>query len=155
MTQNDPDDTDQEPGRLRQMYEEAAKRDAASSARVAELERREAFRDAGLDLTNPLHVVVAESYKGELTSEKVKEHVDSLGLKARTADTPPPEIPERAAMERMASASAGDGGPATEPDRVAALTAQMADAARRNNMQELDRISVELARATGNQIRSQ
>jgi uncharacterized coiled-coil protein SlyX len=154
---DDPNDTDQDnPGRLRRMYEETAEREATASARVAELERREAFRDSGLDLQNPLHRVVAESYSGELDSEKVRAHVDSLGLKTEQAQqTPPPpqtSPEERAAIERITNAGAGDGLPATEPDRVENLKRDLEAAARRGNIQDMDRISTELARAMGNPI---
>lgn len=151
--QNEPDD---DPGRLRRMYEEASQARAQSDAKVAELERREAFRGAGLDLTNPLHQDVAEAYKGELDIEKVREHVASRGLnlEKETPPPPPPQTPqaEREAIERIANAGAGEGTPPVEPDRVATIKQDMAAAARQGNQGELDRLSVELARATGNPI---
>ena len=152
---NEPDD--QNPGRLRTMYEEASRASAEAQARVAELERRDAFRDAGLDLKNPLQKMAADSYKGELNSDKVSEYIESLGLNTKPDDTPPPPVTtpeERAALERIAAAGQGDGVPAQEPDRVATLKIEMAEAARRGaNPAELDRIAVELARATGNKVR--
>lgn len=153
----DTEETGDDPGRLRRMYEESAQTAAQANARVAELERREAFRDAGLDLNNPLHKVVAEAYNGELNTESVKEHVNQLGLNAPPVPAPLPEIPvpEREALERIERAGAGDGQPATSPDRIDQLKKEMAEAGRRNNMQELDRISIELARAQGNPIRGQ
>lgn len=154
MTQNDPETTDQDnPGRLRQMYEEASRANAEATARVAELERREAFRDAGLDLNNPLHRVVAEGYKGELETDKVTEYVGSLNLPTVEPPTPSePDIPERAAMERMAQASQGDGGPTSEPDRVATLKEELRREAAKTgggNIQQLDRIARELDTAQG------
>lgn len=156
---DDPNETDPEPGRLRTMYEEASRVGAEAQSRVAELERREAFRDAGLDLKNPLQKMAADSYKGELDNEKVREYIDGLGLTPKPAEAPTVQDPtpadEQAALERISQAGAGDGTPAVEPDRVTGLKVQLADAARRGNNQELDRLSVELARATGNRVLEQ
>lgn len=155
---DDPNDTAEEPGRLRRMYEEEAQARADATARVAELERREAFRDAGLDLNNPLHRDVAEAYKGELEAEKVKEHVASRGLTLQQdtpAPPPPPETPqhEREALERIAQAGAGDGTPPVAPDRVESLKRELEAAyAAKKPQAELNRILSEIAVAGGNQL---
>lgn len=151
----DTEETGDDPGRLRRMYEESSTQKAAAEAELAQLRAERAFEKAGLDLNNPLHKVVANSYTGDL--EKVKDYVDVMGLNKPAETTPPPEVPaaEREALERIERAGAGDGVPATSPDRVEQLKKELAEAGRRNNMQELDRISIELARAQGNPIRGQ
>lgn len=150
---DDPNETDDSPGRLRRMYEEEATARAASDGRVAELERRDAFRDAGLDLKQPLHKMAADSYKGELESEKVTEYITSLGLNQK-ADPPAPNTDpaEAATLERIANAGRGDGEPAATPDRIAQLKRDMEAAGRRGNIAELDRIATELAEAQGNLV---
>lgn len=157
MTSDDEYQESDQPdaGRLRTMYEETAKREATATARVAELERREAFREAGIDLSNPLHKVVAESYNGELDSAKVKEYVDGLGLNAASPPPPPPETPadERAALERIANAGQGDGTPPPEPDRVKELEKELADAAmRRKPKAVMEDIGRRLAAARGGPV---
>lgn len=144
-----------EPGRLRRMYEEASAREATANARLADLERREAFRDVGLDPTqNKLHAAAIKAYDGEMTPDAVKEYVTELGI----VKPPEPEIPtdihqvpqeDRDALVRIAEASMGGGNPPPTPDRERAIRAEMEVASRRGNNAELDRLATELTHLRG------
>lgn len=108
LNDDEPQEQDS-PGRLRRMYEEEARARATAEGRLSELERKEAFRGAGLDLSKPLHQALAKAYDGDLEVDKVKAYVTELGI-ADTPTTPaPPTTPpdEAAALDRISQAAAG------------------------------------------------
>lgn len=150
MTDDQHDE--QEPSRLREMMEQANARAAAAETQLAELNRRELFRDAGLDLTNRQHQAFVRAYDGELDPDQVRNYVTELGV---TREAPAPQEPqvsaeEEAALTRMAEATREGSNPAPAPDRRAQLQEQLAQAARRGaSIQEIDRLSEEFSRAGG------
>lgn len=108
------DQPDQGPKGLRDALKREQDRAGAAEARLAQFERESAFRDAGVDLTNPLHAAAVKGYDGAV--DGIGEWVTNLGLTQTQAPTPP-AVPEqeREGLERIFSASAGDGGaPAPE-----------------------------------------
>lgn len=113
MTQIDPsDDFQDDPKGLREAVERSNREAAEARQALADLQRKDAFRDAGLDPANPLHVAVINGYDGEI--DGVKDFVSGLGLNS----TPePPAIPatEQAALERVGSMTGGDSAP-LDPD---------------------------------------
>lgn len=126
MSQVDPtlDDLQDDPRGLRDYAEREAQRANAATTELADLRRKDAFRDAGLDPTNPLHSAVISGYSGELTG--VKDFVSGLGLTSSTAEpTPPIPTEEQEALNRVASMPSGDGGspPNAEADGNARLKA--------------------------------
>lgn len=108
---DDDQNEEQTPGRLRQMYEEKATEAAQFQAQLAELQKREVFRDAGLDLSKPLHQALAKAYDGDLDSTKVREYVGGLGLADSAPEAPVVPEAEREAHERIAHAAAGEQAP--------------------------------------------
>ena len=46
---------------------------ATANARLAEVERKAALLEAGVDTKSPLGSLFADAYKGDLTSEAIKE----------------------------------------------------------------------------------
>lgn len=150
----DDQNDDQEPGRLRQMYEESARRAAEAEARAEAVERREMFRDAGLDLANKQHAAFAKAYDGTLDQEAVRSYVTDLGVGQPTPQ-PPVETPvvpqsEQEALVRIAEAARDQGGPPPQPDRRAQIAEQMANLPRNASPAEYDRLAVEYTRAGGN-----
>lgn len=103
---------DDDPKGLRDFAERSAREATESRQRVAELERREAFRDAGLNPTDPLHKAVIDGYRGEIG--EVRLFVDGLGLNNSTPAPVPSE--EQDALNRIASIPTGDGGTDPNPD---------------------------------------
>lgn len=157
MTSTDLNDDAQDPGRLRQIIEEANARAAAAEARAAELASREMFRDAGLDLTNKQHAAFVKAYDGTADPDAVRAYVTDLGIDQQASTPPPPPPPppqgasadEAAALVRIAEAARdGGGAPPPAPDRRAQLETQMEEAYRRGaTIQEIDALSVEYAKA--------
>lgn len=118
MSQVDPtlDDFQDDPKGLRDFAERQQREAAESRQRLADLERKDAFRDAGLDPTNPLHSAVISGYSGELAG--VKDFVTGLGLTSTNQTPPDPAIPadEQQALDRIAGLPSGDGGANPNPD---------------------------------------
>lgn len=103
---------DDDPRGLRDFAERANREANEAKTALADLQRREAFRDAGLDPTNPVHAAVLKGYDGDL--DGVKDFVSGLGL---TQNQPPPiPEPEREALERIGGIPSGDGGANPNPE---------------------------------------
>ncbi len=114
LEDDQPDDGG--PKGLRDALKREKAEKAELQARLAQVERDQAFRDAGVDLTNPLHKAAAAGYDGDTAG--IGAWVSDLGL--TQPSTPPPAVgaEERAALERIGNASAGDGG-APPPEQEA------------------------------------
>lgn len=115
MSSVDPDlhdVQDDDPRGLRDFAERANREASEAKSELADLRRREAFRDAGLDPTNPVHAAVVKGYDGDL--DGVKEFVTGLGL----TNSAPPPVPtdEQDALNRIANIPTGDGGSDPNPD---------------------------------------
>lgn len=103
---------DDDPRGLRDFAERANREASEAKSELADLRRREAFRDAGLDPTNPVHAAVVKGYDGDL--DGVKEFVTGLGL----TNSAPPPVPtdEQDALNRIANIPTGDGGQDPNPE---------------------------------------
>ena len=99
------DDQQQGPKQLREALKREQQAAAQAQAELAQLKREAAFREAGVDLANPLHAAAVKGYDG--SPEGIPEWVSGLGL---NSPPPPPGIPpeEQAALERITAASRGD-----------------------------------------------
>lgn len=156
-----PDELDdQDASGLRAQLEASMAKEREASERLAVLERRDAFRDAGLDLTNKQHAAFAKAYDGEFTPDAVKAYVDDLGVTASPPAQPAPTAPaipaaEQAQLQQIAEAAMSGGTPPPQPDLREKLRQEMEVAARRGNKQELDRISIEYSKAGGFEVRSE
>jgi hypothetical protein len=109
MTSVDPsiDDLQDDPRGLRDYAEREAQRANAATTELADLRRKDAFRDAGLDPTNPLHSAVISGYSGEL--DGVKDFVSGLGLNSQEPDPIPTD--EQEALNRVGGLPTGDPAP--------------------------------------------
>jgi hypothetical protein len=131
MSDDDQNDQ-QDPGRLRQLIEEANARAAKAEADAAALKAKDVFRDAGLDPNKPLHQAVMKGYDGEMDTAAVKAYVADLGMNDNTPSPPPPQAPamdpaEVAALNAMDDAQRGSGAPALEPDQREKLRQELED----------------------------
>ncbi len=151
LNEDQANQEDSSPSHLRRMLETEKREKAEVAARLADLERKEAFRDAGLDPTNKLHSALIKAYDGELNGEDVRSYVDSLGITQQTETVSEPETPaeERQSIDRIASASAGDTAPPPQPDRIEQLRKEADVAARKGDNATVDRLLVEMSRAKG------
>lgn len=108
QTDDYSEDSDQanEPG----WRKELAKRAKEAEARAQELEtklstfqRKDAFRDAGLDPSNKQHALLMKSYDGELTAEAIRKEAEEYGFVQ--PQEPPVTQDELSAHARMDRAS--------------------------------------------------
>jgi len=113
----------------RRDMEARAKAGDEAVARLAQLEREVAFRDAGVDPANKQGQYFMKGYEGEMTVEAIRLEATELGLiGASASDTQEPSIDYEA--ERRISMAADDAGPVTNPELDALI-------ARTSNEQEL------------------
>jgi len=113
----------------RRDMEARAKAGDEAVARLAQLEREVAFRDAGVDPANKQGQYFMKGYDGEMTVEAIRLEAAELGLiGASASDTQEPSIDYEA--ERRISMAADDAGPVTNPELDALI-------ARTSNEQEL------------------
>ncbi len=111
----DPASTESEPNWRRDL-EARAKAGDEAVAKMAENERRDAFRDAGLDPKDPNIQYFIKGYEGDLTEDAIKAEAARAGFgKAPEPVEPSPPGEELEAEDRIAFA-ADDAGPVTDPD---------------------------------------
>lgn len=103
----DPEDLQDDPRGLREAVERSNREAAEARAALADMQRREAFRDAGLNPNDPLHAAVIGGFQGEIS--EVAAFVAGLGLDQQPATTPAPPA-EQEALNRTMSLGQGDGG---------------------------------------------
>lgn len=121
MTENDTDqqqDQGLEPETegIKQLRARAEKA-AELERKVAEFERREAFRDAGIDLKDSRNQYFVKGYEGELTAEAIKAKAVEDGFLADTEQQQ--RDTELQAHQRADTATAGD--PPAASDYLAEL----------------------------------
>lgn len=147
-------DQDHEASGLRAKLDEESRARIEAQNELAELKRREVFRDAGLDPSKKLHQAVIRGYDGEVTAEAVKSYVSDLDIAAPSeAPAPPPTAPDdQAALVRIAEAAMGDGRPPPSPDRREELRKEIDAAAKRGaRKNEMDALLIQYSQAGGYQ----
>lgn len=157
MTDEPMEGDTQEPGRLRDMYEQAARERAEVQAELDKLRSRELFRDAGFDLNSVQHQAFQRGYTGDLTSEAVTQYANDLGIRNPPVAAPqeekppaPPPRDEQEALQRIAQAAMEANVIAPQPDAEDRIRKDMEAAFKRGApKQELDRLSEELTRSRG------
>ncbi len=105
---NPEDETPSEgPKQLREALKREQDRASAAQAELDQFKREAAFREAGVDLTNPLHRAAVKGYDG--AADGIKDWVTEIGLTAHSTPLQP-SVPdsERERLERIFSASSGD-----------------------------------------------
>lgn len=111
------------PAELRKLRKEAAKA-ADLEARLAELERRDIFAQAGIPTSDPAAKYFIKGYDGELTPEAIRAAAIEARVMPATTTTPA----EQAAHEAATNAAAGSIPPNANPD----VAAQLAEMSRKN-----------------------
>ena len=110
-------------GNLRQSRDAAVERAAAAEAKVAQLERSDALRGAGLDMSNPVHSFFADKYDGEASADAVRNAFAESGL----GDLSTPGSPQPASeptqqpvdvAHSVGQAFGGDTRPPGQPDQL-------------------------------------
>lgn len=116
---DDYDDEDMVPRSQIKALEEKAKKAGELETRLAEMERRSAFLEAGVSPSDPRAKYFTKGYDGELTTEAIRAEAEAAGLFApsgqdttdqQTQQRNDPTPQEMAAHARMAAASEGSGG---------------------------------------------
>jgi hypothetical protein len=101
---------------MRQLREKAKKADEAER-RAAELERRLAFAEAGIDMSDPKSRYFVAGYDGDLDRDAIRQAAERDGFLGGKTEDPPAPAPqasaEQAAIERISEAV--EGAPAPEP----------------------------------------
>lgn len=149
---DDQNDDEPDPGRLRQMMEEANRRAADAEARASAAERKDLFRDAGLDLANKQHAAFAKAYDGDSDPDAIRTYVTELGI---TEPAPPQEPPapgaDEAGLIRIAEAARDSGAPPPTPNRREQAIKDFEAAARKktSTKSEMERLAREVSRAGG------
>jgi hypothetical protein len=96
---------------------------AELAKKVAEMERTNAFRDAGLDLSNKLHLAASDGYKGEIDKDAITQWATDLGLAAPPVQQVPEQ--EQQAFQRLNQAQAGGDFPPPAPNQDQEMVAFM------------------------------
>lgn len=114
---DDTDQTDLVPRAQIRALEEKAKRTGELETRLAEMERRAAFSEAGISMGDPKAKYFVAAYDGELTVEAIRAEALEAGVLTppqpqATDGTEPggPSTGELAAHARMQAASEGADG---------------------------------------------
>jgi len=99
---------------LRQLREKARTADEATS-KLAELERKVMFSEAGIDLSNKNAQYFAKAYEGDMTVEAIKAEAEEIGL-FRKAEIQQQQIPQQELQmhQQMSRSAQGGGDPSTE-----------------------------------------
>lgn len=113
------DDSTQDPNpvaQLRDQLEKERKESAAKDERLAALERKEAFRDAGVDLASPVGQLLLDAWKDDLDPEAIRARAEEVGALSGSAPPPAreePAPPDQQDQTRQRQALAGE---STAPD---------------------------------------
>lgn len=123
---------------LRGLASEGAK----AAKRLEALERQQAFRDAGIDVSSKLGQMFVKSYDGELAADKIKEEAKSVGLikdeeAPAETETPTDQTNEQSTAEDsertqsaersgLASGAKSDDGSGVDPKQAASNAARAA-----------------------------
>jgi len=112
--------TESKPNWRREL-EAKAKRADELEAQVQQMQRKEVFRDAGLDPSNKMTEYFMKGYEGELNVEAIKAEAQSAGLSntVNQADTSyleqQAQFAEQVEAERRIAEAGDDAGPVADP----------------------------------------
>lgn len=107
-------ETPENAGKLRQLLEEQANQLKTQTAKVQQLERKEAIIDAGLTLNADQIEALSLVHKGEWTPESIKETASKLGIGATQAsaeEEPAISPEEQAELQRQGALTSAGGAP--------------------------------------------
>ena len=112
--------TESKPNWRRELEARAARADELE-AQVQQMQRKEVFRDAGLDPSNKMTEYFMKGYEGELSVEAIKAEAQSAGLsnvvsQVNTANLEQQaQFMEQVEAERRIAEAGDDAGPVTDP----------------------------------------
>ena len=123
----DPEGTSLSREDLRQLREKARAADEATT-KLAELERKVLFNEAGIDMTSKAAQYFTKGYEGDMTLEAIKAEAEDAGL-FRKVESTKPQVPqhEMAQHQQMNRTTAGGGDPSTEDYGALVAAAQSAE----------------------------
>ena len=112
--------TESKPNWRRELEARAARADELE-AQVQQMQRKEVFRDAGLDPSNKMTEYFMKGYEGDLSVEAIKAEAQSAGLsnvvsQVNTANLEQQaQFMEQVEAERRIAEAGDDAGPVTDP----------------------------------------
>ena len=112
--------TESKPNWRRELEARAARADELE-AQVQQMQRKEVFRDAGLDPSNKMTEYFMKGYEGELSVEAIKAEAQSAGLsntvsQANTSySEQQAQFAEQVEAERRIAEAGDDAGPVADP----------------------------------------
>ena len=121
----------------RRDLERRAREGDEAKARVAELERREAFREAGLDLSKPGVGYFLKGYDGELTPAAIKDAATEAGFLSATESEPQPESEAPTPAQQGMDALTAMAGSAAPPEGVERFRADAEKAYQEGGMEAM------------------
>ena len=125
--------TESKPNWRRELEARAARADELE-AQIQQMQRKEVFRDAGLDPSNKMTEYFMKGYEGELSVEAIQAEAQSAGLsnvvsQVNTANLEQQaQFMEQVEAERRIAESSDDAGPVTDP-QLESLIRQTTNAA--------------------------
>jgi len=113
---NETAQTEAKPNWRRDL-EARAKAGDEATAKLAAFERREVFRDAGLDPSDKMTGYFIKGYEGELSIDAIRSEAAAAGLQNGEPSTATdPALQAALQTESRIAEAAGDAGPVTNPD---------------------------------------
>ena len=112
--------TESKPNWRREL-EAKAKRADELEAQVQQMQRKEVFRDAGLDPSNKMTEYFMKGYEGELNVEAIQAEAQSAGLSNTVSQVNTANLEQQAQFieqveaERRIAEAGDDAGPVTDP----------------------------------------
>jgi hypothetical protein len=123
---NEPEGISLSRDDLRQLREKARVADEAQT-KLAELERKVLFGEAGINLSDKAGQYFVKGYEGEMTVDAIKAEAEEMGL-FKKVEQQRQQVPQQelAQHQQMSRTAAGGGDPSTED--YAALIASASSA---------------------------
>ena len=108
--------TESKPNWRREL-EAKAKRADELEAQIQQMQRKEVFRDAGLDPSNKMTEYFMKGYDGELNVEAIQSEANSAGLSTMTTTASIGNLEQQAQFEaeRRIQQASDDAGPVSDP----------------------------------------
>lgn len=112
--------TESKPNWRRELEARAARADELE-AQIQQMQRKEVFRDAGLDPSNRMTEYFMKGYEGELTVEAIQAEAANTGLTNLVAQTDTSNSEQQAQFaqqveaERRIAEASDDAGPVADP----------------------------------------
>ena len=113
--------TESKPNWRRELEAKAA-RTTELEAQIEQMQRKEVFRDAGLDPSNKMTEYFMKGYEGDLSVEAIQSEANDAGLSTMTTTASIGNLAEQQAQqqaqfdaERRIAQAADDAGPVSDP----------------------------------------